>query len=200
VLRFSAQDRVPFRISATLVQGVEGDIESTGTRRLLTIVVTLIISLSAGCGLMLDLTGHPTDDGSTSLDGGADSGSTADSGSLSDGGMGIDGGVVDSGGGVSDTGVMVRDGGTTDVDPVGGFGQTCDSDEDCGSGLCYDASLSNPFCMGNTCTIPCMLWTDCRDFAVLMGGTSSIRSCVSDSTGRSVCDFSFDLVVELMCE
>jgi hypothetical protein len=73
-----------------------------------------------------------------------------------------------------------------------GVGAACGADSQCASGYCYDVSLSNPFCFGAICTIPCMESSECIDYASSHGGSATDRSCVRHSVGDDfVCDFSW---------
>lgn len=82
------------------------------------------------------------------------------------------------------------------------LGRRCADDSSCITGYCYDVSLANPFCFGQTCTIACDGWETCDAYARSLGYTATTSSCVRHGDGVThVCDFSMSgPPIDVACE
>lgn len=66
------------------------------------------------------------------------------------------------------------------------IGQECDSDAQCGSGVCWDFSERDALCGGTVCSMPCETDVQCED-AARGAGSDNPAAASCDSTGE--CDF-----------
>ena len=160
-------------------------------------VVLVASVLGMGCGLVLDLDPDPAPSG---IDGAvveSDGGPRVrDAARPTDAGrMRADAAVaVDAGGtGVADgSSPPVLDARAVDALFRLPVGAACGVDSECASGYCYDVALSNPFCSGTVCTIPCSSDSECDAYGAAAGAMATGARCVRHTAGDEyVCDFSW---------
>jgi hypothetical protein len=56
------------------------------------------------------------------------------------------------------------------------FGEICEQDEDCLSGVCWDLNDYDPLCFGTACSDTCLSHADCQELAELAGAQDPDRA------------------------
>jgi hypothetical protein len=61
------------------------------------------------------------------------------------------------------------------------FGEVCEEDTDCLSGICWDISDHDPMCVGTACSETCLSQADCQELAEMAGAQNpGAASCGQD--------------------